>query len=154
MNTALHHPERVSALCLVAPAGLTTLNTSLITQFFFSVMPHTQKTRFNTASLLARLCGGADHELGKMILLTTEHHKPKPVPPVPIFSDGELAQITAPTHIIVGTHDEMFSAKSTHRRATRIAGLNGVHVLRGAGHGVNATHPRDVNSMIVHALLG
>ncbi|MEL6149882.1 MAG: alpha/beta hydrolase [Chloroflexota bacterium] len=149
LNTALHYPRRVSGLYLVAPAGLVTLNTSLLMQWIFSIMPASRSNGFDTATLLAKLTGGTDSDLAMMIHLSTEHHIPKRVPPVPIFSGDALATITAPTTIIVGTADEMFNAGAISRRAGNLPQLNNVYIVDGAGHGISATHTDEITDHMI-----
>ncbi|MEM6283972.1 MAG: alpha/beta fold hydrolase [Chloroflexota bacterium] len=149
LNTALYYPQRVCGLYLVAPAGLVTLNTSLLMQWLFSIMPTSRLNGLDTATLLAKLTGTIDNDLSTMVQLATAHHIPKRVPPVPIFSGDALAQIQVPVTIVVGTADEMFSAARIHQRAGNLPAIQNVYIVDGAGHGINATHADEVaNHMI------
>ncbi|MFZ4816104.1 MAG: alpha/beta fold hydrolase [Phototrophicaceae bacterium] len=145
--TALHLPQRIGGLFLIAPAGLTTLNTSLMGQAAFGTLFHFGNPRFTVAGLMARLAGD-DAQMAELIRLCVTHHKPKPVPPTPILTDDELAQIHTPTSIIIGTDDQMFAADALFHRTRLLGGFAGAEVIPHAGHGINVTHAEFVSQRI------
>ncbi|MEO0562877.1 MAG: alpha/beta hydrolase [Chloroflexota bacterium] len=147
LSTALYHPQRVSGVFLIAPAGIVTLNTSLITQAMFALTQW--GGRFNVPSLLAKLAYKADGDIQQLIYLVAQHHRAKPVPPVPILADNELRSIEVPVHIIAGTEDEMFNTRRMLQRARLMPGFATGTLVPGAGHALNATHVHQVNQAIL-----
>lgn len=149
LSTALYHPQRVRKLFLLAPAGIVTLNTSLVMQWVFALLPHAWNSDFDMPSLLAKLCRHVDGEVGDMVYQITRHHRAKVVPPVPILANLELAQITTPTAIVIGSHDEMFHPQRLQRRAQHIPGLHSLNIIPRAGHSLNVTHVAALNERMI-----
>jgi pimeloyl-ACP methyl ester carboxylesterase len=155
LNGALHLPNRISRLFLIAPVGLVTLNTSLTMQALLSVMPHTWDTPQNIARLMARMSGDdLKHEITRMIYLSARHHRTKMIAPLPVLRDDELRQVQVPTTLVVGSQDEMFNAAGQIQRAQHIAGLQAAEVIDDAGHWMNVRQAGWVSARMVGALAG
>lgn len=66
------------------------------------------------------------------------HHPPK-LPPFPVFTDQEMASITAPTRVLVGDRSKIFDVDQLVRRVNALPEAT-ASVLAGAGHGFSLTH--------------
>ncbi len=153
LNGALHLPQRIERLFLIAPVGLVTLNTSLTMQGLWAIAPHMWNTSHNVARLLARMGGpDPDHEITQMIYLSAKHHRAKMITPLPVFSDDDLRRVDVPTTLIVGRDDEMFDAVRQVARAQQVPGLQHAEVIDGSGHWINVQQAGLVSSMVLAAL--
>lgn len=151
LQAALHYPERIQQMALIAPVGFATLRTSVMTQGLFGLIA--SGTDFSIANLLSKLCRRTDPEMGELIYLIARHHRAKIIPPLPIFTTAELEQITTPVHLMIGDHDEMFAPESLLKRANRLGGPLSWQLVPHAGHGVTITHTTTVNAFLLSALL-
>lgn len=131
LKFATAQPERVTALVLLAPAGITTARAS----FLLRAIP---------LSLLGRRGGEAInrivfdkqpiHEDAVVFMdLIMTHFKPR-VGALPNFTDSELAQLTMPTLLIVGAQDALYASAATADRLQRLAPNLTVRVLPEMGH--------------------
>lgn len=124
-------PERVTALVLLAPAGITTARLS----FLLRAIP---------LSLLGRRGGEAINRIvfGKQpihpdavafmdVIMT--HFKSR-VGALPNFTDAELARLTMPTLLIAGAQDALIDSAKTAERLQKLAPNLTVRVLPEMGH--------------------
>lgn len=131
LKFATARPERVTALTLLAPAGITTARLS----FLLRALP---------LSLLGRRGGEAINRIvfGKQpihpdavafmnVIMT--HFKSR-VGALPNFTDAELARLTMPTLLIVGEQDALYASAQTAARLQRLAPNLTVRVLPEMGH--------------------
>ena len=131
LKFATAQPERVAALVLLAPAGITTARPS----FLLRAIP---------LSLLGRQGGEAINRIvfGKQPIhpdavafmdLIMAHFKPR-VGALPNFSDAELARLAMPTLLIVGEEDALYPSDKTAARLQAHAPNLTVHLLPETGH--------------------
>jgi pimeloyl-ACP methyl ester carboxylesterase len=131
LKFATARPERVAALVLLAPAGITTARLS----FLLRALP---------LSLLGRRGGEAINRIvfGKQpihpdaaafmdVIMT--HFKPR-VGALPNFTDAELARLTMPTLLIAGAQDALYPSAKTAARLQAHASDLTVRMLPEMGH--------------------
>jgi pimeloyl-ACP methyl ester carboxylesterase len=138
LNFAIEHPDRVSKLVLLSPAGISHVRAryllSAVPWFFFGArgrrkvidlvlgLPPDEKTP-DTERFL---------QFSELILA---HHRIR-TQPLPVFSDQQLRSLSMPVLAIVGSHDIVFSAGNTRRRLN--ANVRGATVIElpDVGHGL------------------
>lgn len=136
LKFATAQPERVAALVLLAPAGITTARAS----FLLRAIP---------LSLLGRRGGEALNRIvfGRQPIhpdaiafmdLIMAHFKPR-VGALPNFSDAELARLTMPALLIAGAQDALYDSAKTAARLGALASNLTVRLLPGMGHVLHGT---------------
>ena len=78
-------------------------------------------------------------------------HPPK-LPPLPVFTDEQLASISAPLHVLVGAHTTVFDVEQLVLRINTIGRRAEAHLVPDAGHGFTMTHPDQCLTAIRSAL--
>lgn len=65
---------------------------------------------------------------------------PMKLPPLPVFTDEELASIDRPVRLVAGANSPAFDGAEMVRRASDLLSDGHVHLLPDAGHGLAMTH--------------
>ncbi|MEW6279251.1 MAG: alpha/beta hydrolase [Candidatus Eremiobacterota bacterium] len=141
-------PERIVQAALVCPAGLVPVNMGSPRTFLYNMLPVWWPTRATVRRFLDAivfhapthtLSGPPRERLERYLLRVLTGFRCGAELPRPL-SDVELAHLTAPTSVLLGSHDPMFPLGPASARARQLTGLREVHVLEGHGHGAETSH--------------
>jgi pimeloyl-ACP methyl ester carboxylesterase len=153
LNTAVAMPERVEKVVLLAPAaGINEkldpkfMRKSLAVGLFPSVRNVTAYLRYMSgtgkpvnaqyAGYLSRLIRGTRNRI-------IRHRR---------FTDEELAGIGSPVLLLFGENEVCMDYRAVIERAKRLIGNLRVHIVPGAGHGLQGDKPEEVDSRILKFL--
>ncbi|MEJ2146549.1 MAG: alpha/beta hydrolase [Acidobacteriota bacterium] len=160
---ALHYPERVRSVVLIAP-GATVLRTS--PGFFVramllciprpggneSALDRTLRWVFADAFRGDEACRGrlkqavAEVKAGAYLFTL-------PRPPWPaVFTDEEWGRFRVPCLFLVGEHEKIYSARAAVRRLNRVAPQVKTEIFPGAGHDLTIIHPDRVTGSVLDFL--
>lgn len=155
MNHAIHAPERVKRVVLLAPMGLPSWWTTLkVLSHLWSVF------LFPTQSNIERIIQWALGEdpsvraaFADFIITGARNFSTyKVAPPLPL-PDDQLRKIKAPTMLMLGEHDNVIgNAMEVTKRARRLIPHVAVDILPNTGHMMSTEKPDYVNSRILDFL--
>lgn len=131
LELATRMPERVSALILLAPAGLAPVRRS----FFLRLLPKVLCGKRGAQSLNHLLFGKAripEEAFGYAELLR-EHYNPRPLK-FPIFTDEAIATLNMPVLFIGGEIDPLLPTKKGAERLRRLLPQANVRIAPGLSH--------------------
>lgn len=74
------------------------------------------------------------------LALHAQRHHPIAIPPLPVFSDEELASIEAPVRALLGGRTSFFDTTRQHDRLAALASAVDVRILDDGGHQFTFTH--------------
>lgn len=156
---ALHHPERLDKIVLVAPAGtVLPLSGDWIVRASLSVLPHRHFTRSFLYWLLADLAQKDDagrallDEEADAVYLAIRSFKPRRLVNPTVLTDDELQGLTVPTLFLVGENEKLYSAERAVRRLNRVAPHIETQVVPDAGHDLTVVQTELVNEKILRFL--
>jgi pimeloyl-ACP methyl ester carboxylesterase len=154
-NLAVHQPDRVAALVLLAPAATIMPFRSPIRLGIrmgsLIPMPFTVKP-----GLRAMMAGGLpDERIVRQMELGVagfryDRHSIFPT----AFDDAELAGISCPTQVLVGAQERIYDAPAAAARAEELIPRADVHVLPEVGHLLGMQRPDDIDALIYQFLRG
>ena len=155
---ALRHSDRISKLVLLAPAsilplcmafyirgGMGKLNKQLFRSFFYWIFEDAGKSRNERIRKEMR-------ESVEEILLGMDCYQRKYELPPSVITDLELSSIHVPTQIIIGEHENVYSAKKAVDRLRRVAPQIKVALVPNAGHDLLLSQTELVNEIILEFL--
>ncbi len=87
----------------------------------------------------------------RLVLHGQRHHPPKP-PPIPVFTDEELASIESPVLVLVGAHSSIFDVERLMERIRAIGPTSDARLLPDAGHGFTISHFDDCMAAVREGL--
>jgi len=153
---ALHFPERLEKLVLLAP-GATVLRPPA--EFWIRLVglaigrQHGLRAFFRWIFAdMARTDPqwiDATIEQLSLNMRSVQRHK-APIPPV--LTDIEWASLRTPTLFLVGEHEVIYSAEKAVRRLRRVAPMVRAEIISGAGHDLTFAQSAAVNDRIVRFL--
>jgi pimeloyl-ACP methyl ester carboxylesterase len=133
LELATHMPERVSALVLLASAGLGPIRRS----FFLRMLPKVLAGKRGAQHLNHLLFGNAHvpEEVFGYAELLREHYNPRPLI-FPIFSDKQIAALRMPMLYIGGEIDPLLPTKTGAKRLRRLLPDADVRIAPGLSHAI------------------
>jgi pimeloyl-ACP methyl ester carboxylesterase len=131
LKFATAQPQRVAALVLLAPAGVTAVRLS----FLLQALPLTLLGARGGAVLNRIVMGGEppDPLAVEYMNLIMAHFRPR-VGALPNFDDAELARLAMPTLLLVGLQDAIYPSAQTAARLQGLLPDLTVRLLPDAGH--------------------
>ncbi len=131
LEAATHMPERVSALVLLAPAGLARVRRS----FFVRLIPKLLIGKRGAHSLNHLLFGKAKvpKEAFGYAALLRKHYNPRPLK-FPIFTDDQITALKMPVLFIGGEIDPLLPTKKGAERLRRLLPDADVRIAPGLSH--------------------
>lgn len=127
LKTATTYPARVSALALIASAGLAPIRP----QFLQDVANAQQANQTPTAGADVLGAPVPPEVLAFMNLILASY---QPIRDLPVFSDAELARLSMPLLLINGEEDAIIDAKESSARLLRMHAEAEIHLLPNTGH--------------------
>jgi pimeloyl-ACP methyl ester carboxylesterase len=133
LDLATSMPERVSALILLAPAGLAPVRRS----FFMRMLPGALAGKRGAHHLNHLLFGNAKipEEVFGYAGLLRQHYNPRPLK-FPIFTDKAISALKMPVLFIAGDEDPLLSTKKDAARLRRLLPQADVRTLPGLAHAI------------------
>jgi len=131
LKFAISHPENVSRLVLLAPAGIGSQRGA----FLISALLHSLMGKRGMERLYRKVNGNQPmpEVMLRYQLLIGQHFNFRRET-IPLFSDAELRGLTVPTMIFVGAKDVMLHSEETAKRVERLLPHVNMNVLPDAGH--------------------
>jgi pimeloyl-ACP methyl ester carboxylesterase len=131
---ATRHPERVSRLALLNPAGVGRRKVGILVAAVV-LGPFGDWGRRRTLARVARAPIRRDSRdpVVRAVLATFREFKPR-MEPIPAFEEAELRRLRMPLLAVLGTRDVMFESAQTARRLRAIGPRVDVRALPGVGH--------------------
>jgi pimeloyl-ACP methyl ester carboxylesterase len=131
IDYAVRRPARVRSLSLISPSGLGRQNTALLMKAAVLL----QLGEWGRRRALRLVTGPDDvpKEVTEFVLAIFRHFRPR-MERLPLRTDGELAALSMPVQLIVGSRDRMIRSPETRERMERI--VKDLHVtwLENDGH--------------------
>jgi pimeloyl-ACP methyl ester carboxylesterase len=136
LKFAVSHPERVTALVLLNPGGITRDKLSFVVRALPLLLLGRRGIRRIQRLVLAGQAVPAEVEEAMRLLMM--HYRPR-VGALPIFSDAELRRLSMPVQLIMGGRDALRDAKKITARMKQLVPHLSATIVPEAGHAlVNA----------------
>jgi pimeloyl-ACP methyl ester carboxylesterase len=131
LRFATLHPERVSRLVLLSPAGIVPARLS----FLLTMLATLPLGRRGRDVLTGRIIGDTalDQRTTRHLRHLSVHTRPR-VGAMPIFTDADLERLTMPVLCALGEHDAVFPARRIATRIARVLPQAELRVFPGQGH--------------------
>ena len=132
LDFAIRRPDRVASLFLIAPSGIGRQNHVLLLKVGILGL-------FGRRGLLKSLelvCGGAatlPQPMVDALLVVFRHFRPR-MERIPRFTDADLAGLSIPVQVVVGSDDALLNSHETRERVERCVRNGSVVYLEHAGH--------------------
>jgi len=155
---ALHSPDRLRKVVLLAPAGtISPIPFDWIWRAVLVPLPH---RRFTKSFLYWMLEDLAETPEGGRILdqatdaayLAIQSYKPRPMAPPDVLTDAELQSLTMPVLFAVGENEKLYSATEAVERLSEVAPKIKTRIVPGAGHDFTILQADLVNGIIIEFL--
>ncbi|AKJ05228.1 carboxylesterase [Archangium gephyra] len=158
---ALAHPERLSALALIAPAGtVMPLGLGFVLRAVSCALPSPSFTRRFMSWLASDLATKEDaasralfEERVEQGYLALRSYKARRLVEPSVLNDEQLCALPSPTLFLVGENERIFSASAALERLRRVAPGIELELVAGAGHDVTLVQAERVNARL-RALFG
>ena len=155
---AVHKPERLQSVALLAPAGtVQPLSFGWIRRAAMCALPARRFTRGFLHWLLEDLAQNQENRelLEREIdvaYLAIQSYKLRRMVNPSILSDSELAGLAVPTLFIIGENEKIYPAQAAVERLTRVAPQIHTEVIPGAGHDLTIVQANLVNHTVLEFL--
>jgi pimeloyl-ACP methyl ester carboxylesterase len=154
-NYALHSPDRLGKVVLLAPAGtVSPLPFSWIWRAVLVALPHPYFTKDFLYWMLEDL---ARTDEGRLLLdqaadaayLAVRAHKPRPMAPPVVLSDDALRGFAMPVLFVVGENEKLYPAADAVARLNAVAPRIETRIVPDAGHDLTLVQSDLVNRIIL-----
>jgi len=156
---ALHFPDRLDKIVLLAPAGtVLSLRIEWILRAVLCFVPH----RYFTRSFLFWLLEDLAHkdEAGRIMLeeevdavfVRMRCYKPIRLVNPTVLEDEKLQRFKVPTLYLVGEHEKIYSARKAIQRLHRVAPHIKTEIIPNAGHDLTIVQAVMVNTRVLEFL--
>ena len=156
---ALHSPDRLDRVVLLAPAGtISPLPFEWIWRAVLCALPHRSFTKNFLRWMLEDLAqkdeGGLflDHATDAAYL-AMRSYKPRPMVPPDVLTDAELESFLVPVLFVVGENEKLYSATESVERLNEVAPDVQTRIVPEAGHDLTIVQAGVVNRMVADFLL-
>jgi len=157
---ALHFPDRLDKIVLLAPAGtVLSLRIEWIMRAVLCFVPH----RYFTRSFLFWLLEDLAHkdEAGRIMLeeeveavfVRMRCYKPIRLVNPTVLEDEKLQRFKVPTLYLVGEHEKIYSARKAIQRLHRVAPHIKTEIIPNAGHDLTIVQAEMVNTKVLEFLM-
>ena len=155
---ALHHPERLQRVVLLAP-GATVLRPPAEFWMRLMVLAFTRKRglkgffRWIFADMARTDPQWIDSTV-EQLALNMQNVRRHRVPMPPVLTDAEWVRLRPPTLFLAGENEVIYSAEKAVRRLKRVAPQVTPEIIPGAGHDLTFVQAAVVNDRILQFLKG
>jgi pimeloyl-ACP methyl ester carboxylesterase len=156
---ALHIPDRLDKIVLLAPAGtVLSLRMEWIMRAVLCFVPHRYFTRRFLFWLLEDLAHKDEasrkllEEEVDAVFVRMRCYKPIRLVKPTVLEDGELKSIKVPALYLVGEHEKIYSARKAIQRLHRVAPHIKTEVIPDAGHDLTIVQAEMVNTKVLEFL--
>jgi pimeloyl-ACP methyl ester carboxylesterase len=150
LNLALHAPDRVERIVLLAPAGSLK---PLSWKFFLSMAPlllfPSRRTARNAMQFLAAEGFVASERLVEQLAVGFKHYRPQMMAFPAVFKDDELQRLDAPALLLLGEEEIIYNPHAALDRASRLIPNIQAEIVPNVGHGLSLEQPELVNARIL-----
>jgi len=155
---ALHSPDRLRKVVLLAPAGtISPIPFDWIWRAVLVALPHRTFVKNFLYWMLEDL---AQTDGGGRILdqatdgayLAIQSYKPRPMAPPDVLTDAELQSLTMPVLFAVGENEKLYSATEAVERLNEVAPKIQTRIVPGAGHDFTILQADLVNRLVIEFL--
>ena len=156
---ALHHPERLTRVVLIAPAyTILPITDEMIWSMVATLLPvryFKQKAMYSVWKDLVELGKEGreivDERVDYVQIAYSSFKFKMPVNPT-VLSDSELQNIRVPLLYLVGANETMYSADSAIARLRKVAPIIETELISGTGHDLMFTHTEIVDQRMLKFL--
>jgi pimeloyl-ACP methyl ester carboxylesterase len=141
LKLAIHAPQRVRKLTLLAPGGFVWARLPFVARGMrAALLPNPQRTR-RFVEFLSAPGTALDEGDWDLLHMVFEYHHTNPEPPPP-FTDGHLRRLKLPVQLLIGEHDHVFAPHAVVKRArSLLPNLVESTILPHVGHGILRDRP-------------
>ncbi len=141
-------PHAITRAALLSPAGFLPVHWKYLVPVIWDVLfINDDQARRLSRQLLAPPDVPLDERLTELLFLSIKHFQP--VFEAPGLPAAQIAQLTAPTLVLVGEHEGLWSPRELLGRARfTLPHLRAAEVVPGAGHGLTVSHADFVNARL------
>jgi pimeloyl-ACP methyl ester carboxylesterase len=156
---AIHSPDRISKLVLLAPAAtVLPLRPEFLKEAIITLIPHRQYVKKNMFMVLEDLVNKNEEgralveELVEQMYMAQRCFKPKMLPSPTVLTDEELQSLNMPTLFLVGENEKIYSPQEAIRRLRRVASQIKAELIPYAGHDLSVVQAEKVNWIVLDFL--
>jgi pimeloyl-ACP methyl ester carboxylesterase/TM2 domain-containing membrane protein YozV len=156
---AIHFPERIDRIVLLAPAAtILPFRPEFLKHATLSLIPHrhyVKKTMFRVLEDMVNKDEGGRalaEDLVEQMYLAQRCFKPKMLPGPTVLADKELKNLEVPTLYLVGENEKIYSAQEAIHRLKRIAPHIESEIIPDAGHDLTVVQSELVNQIVLDFL--
>ncbi len=140
--------ERIQTATLISSAGFLPVTPKLIIRMLPTILfskPETASRRF------LKMMSPPDYTFSETDVATFMHiFQFKSERSIPVVSDNEVKNLTAPTQLLMGQYEVTYNAQKVIERAKRLLpNLRRAEIVPGVGHGMTTEMPNDVNERVL-----
>jgi len=131
LGFAIHYPDMVNKLILLAPSGLAPAKAS----FIFKVIPLMMMGDYGI-NKLCQLTTGQDNvpqEAMAVIKMNMKHFNPR-LGSLPVYTDDEVKSLQMPVYYIAGADDALLKSKVSADRLKRLHPQSKIELIPNNGH--------------------
>lgn len=150
LNFALHAPERLERMVLLAPAAsfMPMVRQFLLRRLAAWLFPVRGVQSF------AKWCLAPGNRIPECVVqlmtMAVKHYRYTSMPPMPdVYTDEELRRIETPCLFLVGEREVIYKAADAVERATRLVKGLQAKIIPNASHALNMEQPDKVNEAIL-----
>lgn len=151
LNQAIRAPGRLASVAPLDPAGIEKVPARFylhaIAGLFGLLAP--KRLRPAVARLLANPALSAPPDMVAPLMLAMRSYRPARRPPARPFTDEELASVTVPVFVLVGSRSALLRPRRVLERTTALIPGVRAEILKGAGHGLTLEQPDVVNDRLL-----
>ena len=153
LNFALHVPQRIKRMVLLAPAASLL---SLVSQFYLRGIPAVLWPRRSLITSFMNWMAAEEFVVNELfveqLVMGMKYFRPQISVFPTKFSDEELGQIKVPTLLLIGAQEVIYNPKQAVDRAKQLIANIEAEVVPKASHGLPMEQPSLVNACILDFL--
>lgn len=156
---ALHHPERLEKIVLLAPAGtVLPISSEWIERAILSLLPHRYFAKSFMFWLLEDFVNQDEasrnmvEEWADEAYVAARSFKQKSLVNPHVLSNSDLLRLNVPTLFVVGENEKIYSAQQAVERLNTVAPNIETTIIPNAGHDLTMVQAKVVNEKILEFL--
>jgi len=153
---ALHYPERVAKVVLLAPGGtVLRFSTVFMARLMFTAMSTRQRLPAVVRWLFADMARKDPlwiDETVELLSMNMRSLQKRQLPMPKVFTDAEWQRLKVPALFLAGEHETIYSPTKAVRRLKRVAPQVKTEIISGAGHDLTFAQAELVSRRVIDFL--